>query len=117
MRRYLSRLFAIRPAYRDLKDFLSRRRPHQYGLFALSVTLVGLTLWAFSVDSHFVPAYHPNIVYFESWSNNRTDAEIRADQKRDAAKKAQVDAAFEHRRDQQRQEFKRLDDKLRAWGI
>jgi hypothetical protein len=117
MRRYLNRLFGWRAAYRDLRGFLARRRPHQYGFFALSVTLVGLTLWGFWHDSKFEPDYHPDIIYVQSWPNSRTDAEIIAQQRIDQVKKEAADAEVARKQEENRRALKRIDDKLRSWGI
>jgi hypothetical protein len=117
MRRYLNRLFGWRAAYADLRRFLGNRQPHQYGFFALSLTLVGLTIWAFTRDSHFVPDYHPDIIYVQSWPNSRTDAEIIAQQRIDQVKKEAADAELAKRQAENQAALKRIDNKLRSWGI
>jgi hypothetical protein len=58
-------------------------------------------VWGFYRESY--AEKEPEIVYIENWPANRTDAEIQADQRKDAAEK--------HREQAERQAaFKKLDD-------
>jgi hypothetical protein len=70
------------------------------GSLALLVTVIIVIL--FLVDSKINTAPSAQIVYVESWSANRTDAEIVAQQKIDQAKKREAEA--EKRRQYQKLE-------------
>ena len=71
----------------------------------LAVLVTMIIIIEFMVDSKINTAPPPQIVYAESWSANRTDAEIVAEQKKDQAKR---DAAA---KEKQRQ-FKELEKQL-----
>ena len=59
----------------------------------------------------------PNIVYFQQWKLDRTDAEIIAQQKIDKPIRDAEIAAQRAREEKLRAGFKRLDDKLTDLGI
>ena len=100
--------FNLFAAFRDLAIFLRGRERHEYvfGLLALAIT--GYVLFALNKDSKFVVG--PQIVYVNSWPANRTDDQIKAELQADKAERDKVEAA-------RRAEFKKVDDKLRSWGI
>jgi hypothetical protein len=104
-------------AYRDLRFFLAARKRHEIGFLALALALTLLILWAFVKDSHFEKPYERNIVYVEQWPITRTDAQIRAQQKIDQAKRNIEKAELEKKRQKRQAEFKRLNDKLESWGF
>ena len=72
---------------------------------ALAFLVTTIIVIIFFVDAKVNTAPGPQLIYVESWSENRTDAEIIADQKKDQAKKE----AFE--KEKQRQ-FQKLEKKL-----
>lgn len=114
--KFFSRMSPI-AAYRDLRFFLSHRSRHElvFGFLAVSVTWAIIA--SFVHDSKFETPYKRNIQYFESWPLDRTDVQIRAQQKIDAPKLAKAKADLERRQKARQAEFKRLDDKLEAWGF
>lgn len=80
-------------AYKDLKAFVSRRgREHTIALgLSLFFTLFILVLFFFDAKVNTAPP--PTITYVDSWSANRTDAEIKADQVKDQRKNEERAAA------------------------
>ena len=74
-------------------------------LSMLAVLVTAIIVIEFIVDSKINTAPPPTVVYADSWSGNRTDAEIVAQQKIDQAKK---DAAA---KEKQRQ-FQKLEKQL-----
>ena len=70
-----------RAALRDLSAFMRQRSREQTigAILAFLVTVIIIIL--FAVDSKINTTPAPQIVYVESWSANRTDAEIVAAQK------------------------------------
>jgi hypothetical protein len=113
---FLKTLSPIR-AIRDLRFFLATRKRHELGFMALALALTLLILWAFVKDSSFEKPYERNIIYVEQWPITRTDAQIKAQQKIDQAKRNIERAELEKRRQKRQAEFKRLDDKLESWGF
>ena len=94
-----------RVAFADLRAFLRQRSREQVIAASLAFLVTAIIVIEFLVDSKINTAPPPQIVYVESWSENRTDAEIVADQKKDQAAK---DAAKQER---QRQ-FQKLENQL-----
>ena len=94
-----------RVAFADLRAFLRQRSREQVIAASLAFLVTAIIVIEFLVDSKINTAPPPQIVYVESWSENRTDAEIVADQKKDQAAK---DAAMKER---QRQ-FQKLENQL-----
>ena len=75
-----------------------------------AVSITSFFIFAFIKDSHVEKPYKPDIIYVQQWRLDRTDAEIRAQQKIDEAELAKE-------QEKTRAEFQRLDDKLKRWGI
>ena len=94
-----------RAAFRDLVAFIRQReREHVIGA-ALAVLVTMIIVIEFSVDAKIGTAPPPQIVEVELYPSNRTDAQIIADQKKDAAAR---EAAIKER---QRQ-FQKLEKKF-----
>jgi hypothetical protein len=94
-----------RAAIADFRAFLRQReREHVIGA-ALALLVTIIIIIEFLVDSKINTAPPPRIVYADSWSANRTDAEIIADQEKHQAERK---AAQEER---QRQ-FQKLEKQL-----
>lgn len=104
-------------AVNDFRRFLSYRSGHELGFLALAVVVTGLIIAAFIQDSKIEKPYERNIIYVESWPLDRTDDEIAQQQAIDKVLKDRAQAAEEAKRKKRQEEFKRLDDKLKSWGI
>jgi hypothetical protein len=74
-----------RAAFSDLRYFLRQRSREQLIGGALALLATAIIVIEFLVDSKINTAPPPQIVYVDSWSQNRSDAEIVADQKKDQA--------------------------------
>jgi hypothetical protein len=94
-----------RAAIADLLAFMRQRSREQVIAASLSVLVTAIIVFEFFIDSKINTAPPPRIVYAESWSANRTDAEIIADQKKHQQER---EAALKER---QRQ-FKKLEKQL-----
>ena len=92
-------------AFADLRAFMSQRSREQRIGAALSILVTMIIVIIFFVDSKINTAPPPYIVYVENWPENRSEAEIVADQKRD---QAEVEA---FRKERQKQ-FQELENKL-----
>jgi hypothetical protein len=92
-------------AFRDLAAFLRHRSREQVIGASLALLVTMIIVIEFVVDSKMGTAPPPQVIYVDSWSANRTDAEIIADQKKDEAAK---EAAAKER---QRQ-FQKLENRF-----
>jgi len=93
-----------RSAVSDLREMFSPERPHRWPILALSVTLTGLLLWGFHIDSR-KPPKEREIIYVESWMADRQDSDIIRRQLVDLER---YEAALESKQG----EFQRLADGL-----
>lgn len=94
----------------DIRAFAAGRSRVQWAAAAMALIMPLALIVLFDTDGRTNIAPGPQLIYAESWSANRTDAEIIADQKKHQAK---VEAAKAER---QRQ-FKKLDKDLERLGI
>lgn len=94
-----------RAALADLRAFMRQRSREQVIGGALAFLVTAIILIEFLVDSKINTAPPPQIVYVESWPENRTDAEIIAEQKKDedARKAAELE---------RQKQFQALENKL-----
>jgi hypothetical protein len=94
-----------RAAFSDLFAFMRQRSREQVIGAMLAVLVTMIIVIEFLVDSKINTEPPVQVVYADSWSLNRTDAEIVADQKKDQAKR---DA---YAKEKQRQ-FQKLEKQL-----
>lgn len=90
-------------ALRDLRAFLSTGGRSRWLIAIISILMPCVIVFGFYLDSNIKPV--PRIVYVQSWPANRTDEEIKAQQKIDQAAR---EKAFEERRRQ----YQAVADKL-----
>jgi hypothetical protein len=112
---YLGAMPLPRPAspralWADLRAFTSERRPHQWVAAALAIAIPMAIVVVFYIDGSTNIMPGPQLIYVESWPADRTDEQIKAEQKIDQAKRDK----FKKERQEQ---FKRLDEKLERFGI
>jgi hypothetical protein len=94
-----------RVAFADLRAFMRQRSREQRIGAALAFLVMTIIVIIFLVDPQINTAPPPQIIYVESYSANRTDAEIIADQKKDQAAR---EAAAKERQEQ----FQKLENRL-----
>jgi len=75
-------------AWRDFKAFVGGKGRHKLLIALIALAMPALIVTAFYHDANIKPL--PRLIYVEQWSDNRTDAEIIAQQKIDE-KKRQAD--------------------------
>ncbi|HYN45515.1 MAG TPA: hypothetical protein VES64_02370 [Allosphingosinicella sp.] len=99
-----------RALWADLRTFWSTRPRHQWvaAFFAVLIPIGIVTAFFFDTRSGIVP--REQVMFIDSWPTTRTDAEIKAKQKSDAA-------AREAARRARQREFQRLDESLNRMGI
>jgi len=94
----------------DIRAFASERRPHQWAALLLAVAQPIAIVIIFVLDGRTNIAPGAELVYLESWPATRTDAEIKAEQKKDQA-------ARDKARKENQARFKKLDDTLERMGL
>lgn len=94
-----------RAAFADLRNFMRHRSREQVIGAALAVLVTSIIVIEFFVDSKINTAPPPTIIYVDSWSANRSDAEIVAQQEKDQA------AAEAAQQERQRQ-FQKLENQF-----
>lgn len=104
-------------AYRDLRLFLSYRKPYELGFLALALVVTTLVVAGFVHDSHAEKPYRKNIIYVQQWPADRSDAAIVAQQKIDQVIRHKEKAELERQQKELQAQYKRLDDKLKAMGL
>ena len=105
-------------AVRDLRQFLAMRQKHELIFGFLSIVVTTLLIVGFYLDSQGLKKpWKREIIYVEDWPLDRTDEQIRAQQKIDMEKKKAQQAELEKRRRERQAEFKKIDDALERLGI
>ena len=74
-------------AFRDLAAFMRQRSREQVIGAALALLVTTIIVIEFLVDSKINTAPPKQVIYVDSWSANRTDAEIVEQQKKDQAER------------------------------
>lgn len=105
-------------ALRDLRAFLGSRKPYEVGFMALSIAITWTVVLVFARDTNVERDYQePDIIFVKNYKADRSIEEIRAQQKVDLpAEQARKDAVIAEQKRRQEQ-FKKIDDKLKSWGI
>lgn len=105
-------------AGRDLLAYIRRRKPYEVAFMALAVAITWTVILVFARDTDIKADYvEPDVIFVQSWSENRTDAEIVAQQQKDLPAELERRQKIEDAQRKRQEEFKRLDDKLKSWGI
>jgi hypothetical protein len=112
---YLGAMPLPRPAtpralWKDMREFWRQRPRHQWVAALLALLIPAGILVAFHYDAQTNILPGEQVIYVDSWSVDRSDAEIIAKQEADLKQRE------EWERERQRQ-FKSLDDRLRRLGI
>ena len=106
----LPRPASPRALWADIRAFTSERRPHHWVALALALSIPLGIVFIFDLDGRTNIAPGPQLIYVESWPANRTDEQIKAEQKVDQA-------ARDKARKERQAQFKRLDEKLERYGF
>lgn len=100
----LPRPVSPKSALSDLRDMFSPERPHRWSILALSLTLTGILLWGFVLDSR-KPPKPREIFYVENWMADRKDSDIIRQQIKDVA-------TYEAALSKKQVEFQKVADQL-----
>jgi len=101
----------------DLRAFFASREKHQWVFALLSVLITGYFITAFQIQSKTKEYKPPEIIWVKDYSGNRTDAEIKAQQKIDRQKELAEKAELKKLEEAQRGESAKLQKKLSELGI
>ena len=104
--------------WRDVLGYFAARRPHRLGFMGLALALSYVMIMGVMDASRVPPKpYHREIIYVQQWRADRTDAEIIAQQKIDGVEQTRQENELKRLEAERRASFKRLDDKLKSYGI
>jgi len=107
-----------RGALGDLRAYLRRRPRHQIVFLTAAIGLTFLMIYGFAIEMKGKPReYHRDIVYFKQWNADRTDAQIRAQQKIDGPEQTKREAEEKRLEAEKRAIFKRLGDQMNSVGL
>ena len=112
---YLGAMPLPRPAspralWADIRAFTSERRPHHWVAAGLAIAMPLALVVLFVTDGRTNIQPGATVTFVESWPANRTDAQIKAEQK--------IDQAARDKAKKERQEmFKRHDEQLERLGL
>ena len=92
--------------FRDLGFFLKTRSRTDYVIAGIAAAMTIFIIFAFWHDSSFKA--EPQIVYVQNWPANRTDDQIRADQKKDRIEREKAEA-------ERRAVFRKMQNATSGW--
>jgi len=101
----------------DLRAVLRIRHGYQLWFLLAAFATTALILTGFYLDSYFERAYKREIIYVQNWRADRTLDEIIAQQKIDEEARQKREAAAKAKAEKKRLEYKKVDDKLKSWGL
>jgi hypothetical protein len=94
----------------DIRAFTRERSRHQWIAAGIAVAMPLTIIFMFLYDGTHGVQPGPQIIYVESWPANRTDAQIKADQKKDQVRRQTAI------RERQRA-YQRLNKALGRFGV
>ncbi|HZG09801.1 MAG TPA: hypothetical protein VEZ70_12545 [Allosphingosinicella sp.] len=94
----------------DLRALASERSTHHWVAGGLAVLMPAAVIVLFYTDVQTNIAPKPQVIFAESWSADRSDEQIKAEQVTRQAEK-------EARQKERQRQFKALDDRLEKMGI
>jgi hypothetical protein len=100
-----------RAVWEDLRGLFSAKGRHKLVFLTISIGITSTIMTGFIVESRdrsLLPG--PQTIYVSDWHADRTDAEIKAQQKIDMKE-------LKEAREERRRQFQKLDDALKRLGI
>jgi hypothetical protein len=106
----LPRPSSPRALWADLRAFAAGRSRHHAIAAAVAVVMPAALVILFYLDGKTNIAPKPQLIFAESWTADRTDEQIKADQVKHQAER-------EAKQKERQRQFKKIDDSLQNWGI
>jgi hypothetical protein len=106
----LPRPASPRTLWADTRAFFANRSRHHLAAAALAIAVPGGLIALFYSDMHTNIAPKPQLIFVESWTADRSDEQIKADQVKHQAER-------EAKQKERQRQFKALDDRLEKMGI
>ena len=94
----------------DLKAFASQRSPHHWVAAGLAILMPAALVVLFVKDGKTNIAPGPQLIYAQSWSAERTDEEIKADQIKHQAER-------EAKQKERQRQYQKLEKSMEKLGI
>ncbi len=104
-------------ALADLLTVLRAQSAHKVGFALLAITIPLFLVALILLSGKEVEYKPPKVIFVENWRADRTDAQIKAQQKIDTAKRKVDDAADAARMAKERAEWKKVQDRMKAIGL
>ena len=106
----LPRPSSPRALWADIRAFAGGRSRHHVIAAAVAVIMPVALIVLFYLDGKTNIAPKPQVIFAESWTADRTDEQIKADQVKHQAER-------EAKQKERQRQFKALDDRLEKMGI
>lgn len=97
--------------------WLRSRKRYQVWAMVISFVLVVAIFFGFIKDSKFLRPYKAEVMYFQSWPLDRSDAEIAKQRAIDDARIARLKAERDKKQKARQAEFQQIDNTLTGWGL
>lgn len=104
-------------ALADLRAFFSSRQKHQWVFALLSVLITGYFITVFLIQSRTKEYKPPEVIWVQNYSGNRTDAQIKAQQRLDEKQRKAEAAQLKVLQEAQRKSSAALSKKLSEMGF
>lgn len=105
-------------AVRDLRGYLGQRKPYEVGFMMLAISITWTVIVVFARDTDVKADYvEPEVVFVQNYDSNRTDAEIVAQQQMDLPAEMERKREIEDAQRKRQESFKKIEDKMKAWGL
>jgi hypothetical protein len=102
-----------RKAWSDLREFLRSRQRHQWWFAFLALAIPSFIIFEFWLVSGQRPVYRPpEVVFVKQWQQGRSDAEIKAQQAKDAPAERQARKDHAARIEAHKRRMKAVEDAL-----
>lgn len=106
-----------RAVIEDLKGFWASAPKHKVTFALASVAIPTFLIAMFLLSSRDEIYKPPTIIYVDNWRADRTEAQIKAQQKIDTARRKQMEAQIAKAEAEKRAYFKSVQDNMKSWGF
>jgi hypothetical protein len=105
-------------AWADLREFFrTNTGVHKVGIAALAFGYPAFMFTMMYLSQKTIEPRPAKIIYVSNWPKSRTDAQIRAQQMADQAKRDERDKLRKAAQEERRRQFKELEDTMNSIGM